>query len=134
MNNITWIIVADATRARIFTHLDNSVATQPHADKLLHLHHELGSHDSHDSTYVNTSDPKEGEAASFAQNLASYLEKNRTDHQYTDLVLVAPPHFLGLLNQHISKEVEKLITKSIAKDYTAEDLKFLSKHLQEAIS
>ena len=40
----------------------------------------------------------------------------RNEHRYGQLVLVAPPKFLGALRKELHKEVEKLVTDELPKD------------------
>ena len=60
--------------------------------------------------------PVEHAVQVFAKVLGRYLEKARTDHRYDELVLVAPPKFLGALRQELGKEVEKLVADELPKD------------------
>jgi protein required for attachment to host cells len=52
----------------------------------------------------------------FARQIGRYLEKARNDHRYDELVLVAPPKFLGALRQELDKEVHKLVVDELPKD------------------
>lgn len=61
--------------------------------------------------------PKEVEADRFARELAECLN-GINDYQYDDLVVIAPPHFNGLLNKHYSRNVRSKIKHVIEKDYT----------------
>jgi protein required for attachment to host cells len=143
---MSWIVVSDAGRARIFATLTQNVQKDVehiHEWSLIETfdHHDIhkksannvlgenGSH--HFGTSVDGSDPKKMEAANFAQGIAFYLEKSRAEHKYTEIIMIAPPHFMGILNQHMSKEVSKLIRVSIDKDYTTENEKTLVHRVQE---
>jgi protein required for attachment to host cells len=145
MEKTSWIVVADSSRARVFGVLTQPTIKHDHIENDLKLIQELGEHDSHKKThdvisekassndfgtFVKGSNPKDASHAQFAQNLSMYLEKGRLEHKYAMIILVAPPHFMGLLKQHLSKEVAKLVTQSIEKDYTAENEKALSTHLK----
>jgi protein required for attachment to host cells len=61
-------------------------------------------------------DPKEVEAEKFARELGAVLDKGLASRTYEALVLVAPPKFLGLLKQTISREVTKHLEGSVPKD------------------
>lgn len=52
----------------------------------------------------------------FARELGRYLDKARLEHRYDQLVLVAPPKFLGALRKELGKEVEKLVAEELPKD------------------
>ncbi len=47
------------------------------------------------------------------------LEKGLLEHQYEQLMLVAPPHFLGTLKGTVSTQVSKHIEATLDKDYTS---------------
>lgn len=55
----------------------------------------------------------------FAREVGRYLEKARTDHRFDELVLVAPPKFLGALRKELDKEVAKLVVQELPKDLSA---------------
>lgn len=52
----------------------------------------------------------------FAREVGRYLDKARMEHRYDQLVLVAPPKFLGALRKELDKEVEKLVADELPKD------------------
>lgn len=63
-------------------------------------------------------DPKEFEAGRFANELANELNKGRTANAYRRLVLVAAPHFQGLLNTHLNEHTRAMVANNINKDFT----------------
>lgn len=133
-NSITWLLIADASKARIFSlHKARLFANPKSSDNFIligeYTHdksrlkkHELvtdrmGEFGS--GTFVEATSPKIFEAEQFALELLSHLEINR--HHYRDLIFVAPPTFMGLLCKHIPRELQKLITQQIEKDYTQQN-------------
>lgn len=76
-------------------------------------------------------DPKEIEKQKFAQELAEVLEKGLNEHAYETLVLIAPPHFLGLLRGTVSKQVSNHIETSVDKDLSWLDGPRLTERLRE---
>jgi len=52
----------------------------------------------------------------FAKRVGDYLDKARTEHRYDQLVIVAPPKFLGALRKELGKEVGKLVVDEVPKD------------------
>jgi protein required for attachment to host cells len=52
----------------------------------------------------------------FAKRIGQRLDKARMENRYDQLVLVAPPKFLGRLRQELDKEVEKLVADELPKD------------------
>jgi protein required for attachment to host cells len=61
----------------------------------------------------------------FAKQLASYLDQQRCEHRFTQLVLVAGPRLLGELRSALSTETKRLITFELNKeiDPTERDLR-----------
>lgn len=70
------------------------------------------------SSFTEPTDPKEAESERFARILAEELNLGRTNNAYRKLILVAPPHFHGLLNKHCNSHVIELINRRLEKDYT----------------
>ncbi len=77
------------------------------------------------------SDPKQIEADRFAQELAKIVIKICGGHPDDKLVIVASPHFHGLLNKHYNVQVKGQITYNVEKDYTKIPLKQLMSYLGE---
>ncbi len=63
-------------------------------------------------------DPKSYEAERFAKQLATELTTAHNDHRYQELILIAPPHFLGLLKHEFNSSIENVIKLTLEKDYT----------------
>ena len=77
--------------------------------------------------------PKEAEAERFAQHLATYLEEAIAKRQFDSLVLVAPPHFLGILNGSLGRQATKHVRAAVDKDLSMFDATELRKRLGETI-
>lgn len=56
------------------------------------------------------------EMDNFARNIAHELDHQRLTNSFDKLILIAPPHFYGLLSQHMNKHVKGLVTNCIQKD------------------
>ena len=125
----TWIIAADASRARILQVTDRAQQLEEVEDLLnpegrVHdrelisdAHPRLSSH----SGGGPGSDREETSAAEhatelFAKRVGNYLESARTAHRYDRLHLIAPPRFLGQLRKELGKEVQKLVAEELPKD------------------
>jgi len=72
-------------------------------------------------------------AEQFAKQLAELLNDGRMKRLYMRLVLVAEPHFLGLLHAALSLESTALVTASIPKDLAHVELREMHKHLDGII-
>ncbi len=67
--------------------------------------------------YSPPSDPHKEEHAHFAKIVADLLEKMLHKQHDQRIILCAEPNFYGLLNQAVTKSVERAIVKVIQKDY-----------------
>lgn len=127
----TWILVADESRARLFRAVSRDggieeIATIEHPEGRLHTHELTGQRPDSSHTAVggihHGFEPrmaaKEKLAREFAHELAGLLEEGRVAHQFDELTLVADPRFLGLLREAIGKDLSRLVTRSLARDYT----------------
>jgi protein required for attachment to host cells len=145
----TWIIAADETRARVLQlegHGEHSLAEiedllnpagrmqdrelQTDAEPRFGGHGGVGKPGSA-QTSGSASDPEtqstvEHSAKVFARQLGRYLEKARVEHRYDQLVLAAPPKFLGALRKALGKEVEKLVVDEIPKEISGFNTRELS--------
>jgi len=141
-NDITWILVCDASSARLFA----SRGRQAHLNLLREFDHPQGRATNHDLTTdrpgrvhqsagPNSSamephtPPKIVEQGHFVQLLAGALHKGLDDNAYQHLVLVSPPHFLGLLRDALDQRVQQQVRASLDKDYTRLDVRALAEHL-----
>ena len=124
----TWIIAADASRARILQVTDRAQQLEEVED-LLNPEGRV-----HDRELISDAHPRfsgvgggpgsdreetsatEHATELFAKRVGDYLDKARTQHRYDELVVVAPPKFLGLLRKKLGKEVEKLVVDEVPKD------------------
>lgn len=61
-------------------------------------------------------DPKRHEAQVFAKRLADRLDQGRTQGDFDQLMLVAPPAFLGLLRESLNDQTLKLVSQSLDKN------------------
>ncbi|MCB8889315.1 host attachment protein [Vreelandella malpeensis] len=138
----TYIVVADAGRARIFTHAAGTLTeTQSlvHAEGRMHegdLVTDSPGGDVHTSSAGATRSSAEGgkalqhENELFAKAVTQRLYDARVNHQMDALVLVAPPTFLGLLRDKLDGPTQKLVTHTLAKDLS----KATADEIEQAIS
>ena len=140
----TWIIVANAGRVKIFTsqhvghelQLIDEIEHPPSREKGLNLASDRFGHQQSlqgSGTMIEATDPKDFEANRFAHMIADKLGDAHNDNQFDELIIIASPHFHGLLNQYCDDHLKALIKKHIPKDYTAITDKDLQLHLLEAV-
>lgn len=140
----TWILVCDASRARLFAEAapgrdfslvanfehpesrerTRDLVTDANGRKPVGGSHGGGVNGNRPGGFHGRpgvepdTDPKEVEAIKFARTLAEALEKGFDAHFYDTLVISAPPHFLGLLKETISDKVRKRLSHTIDKDFS----------------
>ena len=138
---LTWILIADSSRARIFTADTPSSPLQEredfsHAESRLHdreitadlpgriKESGMGGH-----AFEQKTDPKKQEAINFARSLAHRLEAARNANELEQLLIVAEPSFLGLLRDELPEQVKKLVCFELDKDITVHSVADIREHL-----
>jgi len=141
------IVVADSSRARIFT-VDtahsplNEIETFVHPEGRMHEQDmvsdlpgkDAGKGGAGDHAFQEKIEPKEHEMIAFAKRIADYLESARKANQLKKLVIIAAPEFLGELRKHLSTETSEKIIYELDKNiahHTEEDIR---KHLSQFLS
>jgi protein required for attachment to host cells len=140
----TWIMAADSSRARVFeiaepdrrlrevqefTHPEgraNNRELISDANGRFSAKHVGPGGDSSGQRVT----PVEHETELFSKTLARYLDKARNEHRYDKLYLIAPPEFLGLMRENLSKEVRKLTAEEINKDLSWFDARDIERHIK----
>jgi protein required for attachment to host cells len=133
-NCTTWLLLADSSKAKIYSLHKARVFQQPDNVENLKLINEYSHNASRmktrdlvadklgefgSGTFVEATTPKLHEAELFAHQLVAALQVGR--NQYRDLIIVAPPMFMGILYKHMPHDIQKLITQKIEKDYTQQN-------------
>ena len=85
------------------------------------------------STMDPPTDPHEQEVKNFAHRLNQRLESAEAQKVYDMLVLVAPPHFLGLLKSGLGKGPQRRLVAGIPKDLTRLSNSELQVHLADVL-
>lgn len=135
-----YVLVADNSQARLFeSHTPardlNEIMTQPHEEGRLKEserysdrpgsdHGGVGAYQSYDRER-----PEDPEQERFARDLGKRLDKARHEGRFDNLVLIAPPAFLGTLRRHLSKDCLAMVVKSISKDVVRLEPAAIAKHL-----
>jgi len=147
MPTITWVVVADSSRARIFK-VDSALGPLQELAALAHpegrLHAQELTSDLPGRAFDSSGqgarhameqniDPKENEALKFARQIAEYLENAQNESQFARLVLVAAPKFLGHLRQSLSNRVITLISQEIDKNLVQQSAEDIRRHLPERL-
>lgn len=137
----TYIVVADAARARIFTRDGHELSEREDLDNPEGRLHEGdlvtdNRSDVHESSVTDfRSSPEEGASRDhaeelFAKRVVEHLHKARTDNRMEKLVLVATPRFLGRLRDNLDAPTRDLIVGTLDKELT----KASREEIREAVS
>lgn len=146
----TWIVAANASRARVFAQATAAAAFEEIEDRVNDaarmrdvdmqtdgVGQRAASKSQHGAgapTAPNGYEPKqtpvEHEIERFARDLAESLRKAHNEHRFRKLCIVAAPEFLGLLRKMLDSPVASNVTLEIDKDYT----RLTSRELAERIA
>ena len=140
----SWIVVADASRARIFSSNGN-LSEMQEVETLTHpagrLHEQELTSDLPGRAFDSTGharhamgqpvDPKKQEEIVFAKQIADHLDEERKQKTFEHLILIAPPAMLGFLRDSLSAETRKRVTEEIHKDLTQHTLADIKQHLPQ---
>lgn len=141
----TWILVSNASSGKILRNtgpnkglemvrvFEHPQSREKNADLVTDRPGHNQGHGNGHGSYVPQTTPKEHEADVFALELARELEAGRVGKEYDRLVLVAPPAFLGQLNQRLNDPVKGLVSDKLEKDYTRATNKELAEHLSSCV-
>jgi protein required for attachment to host cells len=146
VNNV-WVLVCDAAKARVFEIRDGDPTW--HAVELA-LHDESRSKASalvggpsgtrssegrsvHHNALAPASSPKEVEKQGFAHTLATTLDQAMRSARFRKWLLVAPPHFVGLMRKELTSELARHLLTTVDKDFNDLGVHELSERLRDAV-
>lgn len=127
---ITWILVANASLARLYAHLGPNKGLQlvkeiahpesrmKNADLTSDRAGQMQASGSGHGAREQQTPPKINAARSFAQRLAKELYLGRSRNLFGRAILVAPPGFMGMLNATLDRPTAQMVTDRLEKDYT----------------
>ena len=134
----TWIVSADAGRARIFAESDPQQPYEevedlvsPNArvrdadintDRLGATAAGQSIHNTGGATpnkqYEPAETPEQHDAKFFAKDICGFLLKGMQEKRFGKLVLVAEPKFLGVLRGELDNQLKPLVALELNKDYS----------------
>lgn len=146
MMQLTWLVVADNSRARFFstdTHKGpiKELESIVHAEARLHEHKITsdlpgrGSGQGGDGrhAYEDETSTKDQENINFAKAIANELDAARKRDKFKQLILVAAPGFLGNLRNQLSAQTQKMTCFELAKNLSHLSVKEIREHLPERL-
>lgn len=140
-----WVVVADQSRARIFSMRGRWGALQE-VDNLVHPEGRLHDQDINADRPGRSFDtagegrhgmskqhsPKETEAIRFAANVSHRVALAHHEGTFRQLVLIAPPRFLALLREHLPDAVARCVILSEDKNLTQAEAGKIREHIDNA--
>lgn len=120
-----WIVVAESSRARIFSvesrttplkEVDEIVNNVSHHEETTNGHSQEGNGQGGRHAMEPRIEPKKLETVHFAHDISERLENARRVGDYNDLVLISSPGFLGMLKQNLGTVTQKHISQTINKN------------------
>lgn len=143
----TWILIADAGRARVLESVGMGKGAHPvdglsSESSLPSTTHEMVA-DRQSRTQESSNptrhaieprtDPREQLKRHYLEMLADELDKRLRASAFDKLIVVAPPHALGVLRAAFSDPVKAVIVAELAKDLTKTPDHELAGHLADHI-
>lgn len=144
MPETTWILIADATRARVFEHHrsmqsfelvfedDRPELRDPdwmrESDRPGRVHDSVGQ-GRHAMQPQTTPDERDREQ--FARDLIERLTLGVNEHRFSQLLLVAPPAMLGALRNLLDQGLRERVIAELDKDLTKLPAHELPEHLAQ---
>ena len=142
---LTWLIVADNSKARIFT-VDSRMGPIEEIESIVHVEARLheqeitsdlpgrgSSNGGARHAYQNEVSPKDQENINFAKQIANELDVARKDGKFKQIILVAAPGFLGNLRNQLTAQTQKLACFELAKNISHLNAKEIREHLPERL-
>ena len=139
----TWVIVADNSRARIFT---AETPSSPLIEVDAIVHPEARMHDRDITSdlpgrgsgsggarhsYETETDAKDYENANFARRIAGFLDDARKNDKFKQLIIVAAPALLGNLRSGLNDQTRKLVSLELDKNLSQLNPDEIRKHMPE---
>ena len=138
----TWILVADSSRARLFT-VDKALAPLQELQNFVNLEGRAKTQDlttdrpgrspGNGPSMDYDVEPKRQLAMLFAKELSEHLKNSRHQGLFNKLYIIAAPTFLGLLRSKLDPQTAQLVGEEISKDLTRLDPVEIRRHLPERL-
>jgi protein required for attachment to host cells len=142
---VLWVVVADSRQARIFTadkplgaieeikSFDNPLARQHQQDLISDrpgrsVDVVMGGHG-----METKNDAKQQQAIVFAKSLCQHLQSAHQAQEFNKLIIVASPHFLGLLRDNLASCCKSQVEHSIDKNLVHMTTEEIRQHLPEKL-
>ena len=147
--NPTWVLVADASQAHVLQihSLDGPLTAVPDLDMVATDTHgfardlnsdrpgrSFASADNRRSAMEPHEDPHQAAKDRFARTVADRINRACTARQFAQLVVIAPPHMLGVLRHTFSEPVRAATAAEIDKDLVKADRADILAHVKSRLA
>lgn len=117
MIDVTWLVVADGGRARVFKTPGLTLDLQEIEDLI---------NADHTGTMLTEKDREK-----FAKRVSDYVEQGRLHQLYGRLRLAIEPKFLGMVKANLSEQTRRLIFEQISEDLSTLNSRELEARLRK---
>ena len=126
MISVTWVLIANRRRASVLQASLGEFALihtleNPAADETPEPGQEPGRMNLRGgarTAFEPHEDPAHAVCRQFAAEIVQYLESRRHHGSFNELVIVAPPKFLGAIRDRYSPALHRMVTHEVDQDYT----------------
>ncbi|MDX8410589.1 MAG: host attachment protein [Mariprofundaceae bacterium] len=140
----TWVLAADSSRARLyaadkpnsplselkaFEHPEGRMHEQELTSDLPGRAFDSGGMGRH--AMGQSVGPKQQEALNFARSLVGCLESSHRKGHFSELYVLAPPAFLGLLREYYSSSLNAAVKQEVGKNVSMLAAQEVRTHLPE---
>jgi protein required for attachment to host cells len=142
----TWVVVSESTRARIYaadtprsplTEVEDyaHTASRMHAQELTSdlpgRAFDSGGQGRH--AMGQKTSPSEREHVEFARTIGQRIEAGRLGGDFENLILVAPPEFLGHLRKNQDSVTREKVVLEIGKNLVTKDAEDIRAHIRDQL-
>lgn len=138
----TWILVADCSRARLFS-VDKALSPLQEVQSFVHPEGRAKTQDLTSDRHGRSPgngpnmdydvEPKRQQAMVFAKELSDHLKSCRNQGLFKKLYIAAAPSFLGVLRNKLDSQTAQLVVEEVNKDLTQLDPVEIRRHLPERL-
>ena len=139
----TWVIVADNSRARIFT-AETPSSALIEVDSIVHPEARMHDRDITSDlpgrgsgsggarhSYETETDAKDYENVNFAKRICGFLDDARKSDKFKQLIIVAAPSLLGNLRSGLNDQTRKMVSLELDKNLSQLNPDEIRKHMPE---
>jgi protein required for attachment to host cells len=142
-----WVVVADRAAGRVFSAEWPDLSGFREVEGLVHPEGSLHGRDLHPDRFGRNHAPdghgftdapqtdlKHYTAGTFAHQIATHLDNERTRDAFGRLVVIAPPLLLGELRERYTPSLRKLVVAEVDKELAGSTPEEILQHARQAVA